>query len=549
VLFLLVWCGFLFFYGLTAGDLWRTENLRAIIGAEFLRSGNWIVPTLYGEPLFTKPPGMYAAIALASWPFGEVTTWSARLPSALAGSCTVFLVWWYFRSQLGRLGGLVAAAILPVSFMWLDKVPSAEIDMLQVFWVTAAILFFLRALDAQEASATVWSGRVVLHDLGRLQVLDSSTDRTAVPSARAPVIWPWWLAAMLCLAGGVLTKWTAPAFFYGTAVPLLWRRRQLRLLGSRHHLVGLALASGLCLGWAAAAVAVSGWDVFSETVAREALQRLSPSHHQAAHRLMKPGHEPPLYPWLEVAVHPLRVLAVTLPWSVFALMALRPGFGQQWDERGRRLLQALHCWAWPNLVFWSLLPEHALRHSFPLFPAISGLAAMVWLAWLQRAASRGRDYKPVPRERAWAAQPLCAGAVGLLRQRPGRVLVGILAVWLVAKLAFVHAVVPGRNANRQPRARGEQLAAVVPAGKTLYLFRLKDEGIMFYYRRPVIRLAGPEELPSSAEPLYCIVTEDEWQRWPGDRRAEAVLHMHDEQDEPIVVIRMNNDERGMKNGE
>src|SRR5438067_13749797 len=78
---LLVLCGFLFFYGLTAGELYRTESLRAIIAAEFLRTGNWLVPTLYGEPLFTKPPGMYAAIALVSWPFGGVTEWTARLPS------------------------------------------------------------------------------------------------------------------------------------------------------------------------------------------------------------------------------------------------------------------------------------------------------------------------------------------------------------------------------------------------------------------------------------------------------------------------------------
>src|SRR5438445_11923508 len=60
------YCGWLFFYGLTEGEFYRTESLRAIIAAEFLRSGNWIVPILYGEPLFTKPTGMYAAIALTS---------------------------------------------------------------------------------------------------------------------------------------------------------------------------------------------------------------------------------------------------------------------------------------------------------------------------------------------------------------------------------------------------------------------------------------------------------------------------------------------------
>src|SRR5437879_4970928 len=90
ILILAAFCGFLFFYGLNQGELYRTESLRAIIAAEFLRSGNWIVPTLYGEPLFTKPPGMYAAIALCSWPFGQVTETTARLPSAVAATFTVF---------------------------------------------------------------------------------------------------------------------------------------------------------------------------------------------------------------------------------------------------------------------------------------------------------------------------------------------------------------------------------------------------------------------------------------------------------------------------
>src|SRR5437868_11309074 len=95
VLLLAGLCGGLFFYGLNAGDLYRTENLRAVIAAEFLRSGDWIVPRLYGEPLLTKPPGMYAAIALVSWPFGRVSDATARLPSALAATVTVFLFYWY----------------------------------------------------------------------------------------------------------------------------------------------------------------------------------------------------------------------------------------------------------------------------------------------------------------------------------------------------------------------------------------------------------------------------------------------------------------------
>src|SRR5215831_21298270 len=66
-------CGLLFFVGLSTGPFYRTEGLRALVAVEMLRSGDWIVPTLYGQPLLTKPPGMYIAIVAASWPFGEVS--------------------------------------------------------------------------------------------------------------------------------------------------------------------------------------------------------------------------------------------------------------------------------------------------------------------------------------------------------------------------------------------------------------------------------------------------------------------------------------------
>src|SRR5262249_23749946 len=70
-------CGLLFFVGLSAGPLYRTEGLRALVAVDMLRGGDLIVPTLYGQPLLTKPPGMYLAIVAASWPFGGVSEWTA----------------------------------------------------------------------------------------------------------------------------------------------------------------------------------------------------------------------------------------------------------------------------------------------------------------------------------------------------------------------------------------------------------------------------------------------------------------------------------------
>jgi 4-amino-4-deoxy-L-arabinose transferase-like glycosyltransferase len=514
LLFLGLLCGLLFFYGLCAGELWRTESLRAIVAAEFLRSGNWVVPTLYGNPLLTKPPGAYAAIALVSWPLGGVSEWTARLPSALAATVTVLLAYWYFGRQLGRLGGLVAATVLPMSLLWLDKATAAEIDMLQVAWVTASLLFFLRALEAEE---TRRQGDTETRR-------ERQTRAPCLHVSLSPCLPFWWLASLLCVAGGFLTKWTAPAFFYGTVVPLLWWRGRLRLLWGRHHLVSAALGAAVCLAWVAAAVAQVGWDDFYATVSQEAATRLLPNRH----------HRP--YPWGEVLLHPLKVLAAALPWSVLIVVTLRPGFARLWDERGLRLLQALHCWVWPNLLFWSAIPAKPVRHSFPVLPGVAGLAALVWVAWLT-----GRLRWP------------------LTRLTPGRLLVAAVVLWLGVKVVFVHAVVPLREEGREPRAKGELLSRLVPPGETLYLFRLKDEGIMFYYGRPVRRLPGPGQLPSPARRLFCILDESEWHKWQAFATAgeavlgygwqagaggggygwgEAILHLRDEQGDPIVLVKV-----------
>src|SRR5207253_5069205 len=127
-LFIAGWCAFLFLYGLDAGPVYRTESLRAIIGRECLH-GHWLYPVLYSQPFLTKPPGHYAAIGLCSLPFGQVNATSARIPSAVAATAAVLLMWGLFRRTLGERAGFLAAVLLPTSVLWLDKAPSAEIDM------------------------------------------------------------------------------------------------------------------------------------------------------------------------------------------------------------------------------------------------------------------------------------------------------------------------------------------------------------------------------------------------------------------------------------
>ncbi len=529
---LALFCGFLFFYGIFSGELWRTESLRAIVAAEFLRSGNWIVPTLYGEPIFTKPPGMYAAIALVSLPFGEVREWTARLPSALAATATVFLFYGFLRRYLrGRLA-LAGALILPTSLMWLDKASTAEIDMLQVFWVAAALLCFFRAIESEEQIAAntgasiigyrlSWSGRSIVTLDQHLSTEVSSASGTlnhakgqnAEPLAPKPWWGPagwWWLGALLCVAGGVLTKWTAPAFFYFTALAFLWQRKRLALLFSRRHLLSAMVAGSLCCAWIGLAAWQGGWASLRDTVSQEALMRLSPQHHHRA------------YPWAEALAHPFKLFASTLPWSFFALFTLYPGFSKRLDERGRFLLQAFHAWTWPSLIFWCVVPEHSPRQSFPLFPGIAGLATLFFVAWIRGKITLGTRFKPWP------------------------VLTCLVIGWFGVKVVFVQAVMPHRNKDRLPQAKGELLARLVPANQTLYLFRLKDEGIMFYYGRRVRRLHSMAELPVQSEPTYCILDKDEWAKALTDDRVMVIRELCDEQLAPIALVRIDGPPRELR---
>src|SRR5205085_2307575 len=108
-----------------------------------------------------------------------------------------------------------------------------------------------------------------------------------------------------------------------------------------------------------------------------------------------------------------------------------------------------------------------------------------------------------------------------------RVLVGLVLLWLAVKLVFVHGVAESRSRHRHARGKAEQIAALVPAGEILYLSRLKDEGIMFYYGRTVRRLGSAAELLSSTRPRYGILDAAEWKAWEHSRPAEILLQLPD----------------------
>ena len=72
---------------LTTNDLARFP----LLAQDILARGDWLRPRLNGAGYFNKPPLLAWLIALASWPAGRVTEWTAVLPSAAAVVANCFL--------------------------------------------------------------------------------------------------------------------------------------------------------------------------------------------------------------------------------------------------------------------------------------------------------------------------------------------------------------------------------------------------------------------------------------------------------------------------
>lgn len=235
-----------------------------------------------------------------------------------------------------------------------------------------------------------------------------------------------------------------------------------------------------------------------DTVIAEGSQRFGPRHSGRS------------YPWLESLSYPFQILGANAPWSLLALYALRPSFFRQWNENGRRLLLLFHCWTWPNLLFWSLPAQHHVRYSLPMCPGIVGLGVMVCLAWTQSAFS----------------QPT--------RFSPRFAFVGILLAWCVVKVVYTEVVVPRRSEAPHLNDTVNVLRERVPSGETLYLCKLKDEGVLFYFGRPARRFTWkhPPELA-----VYALLIEAEWRAHASMNRFEVIAWLRDQQGDAIVLVK------------
>ena len=126
-----------------------------VLAESMLQGGSWLAPHLNGSVYLNKPVLLAWLIAAASWPLGQVSQFTAVIPSALAGVATVLCIYRIGLDLLDR-DAAVCAALVAASTQGLflhERLPMP--DILLVSMETASVWMLVR-MWRRPAGAAWW---------------------------------------------------------------------------------------------------------------------------------------------------------------------------------------------------------------------------------------------------------------------------------------------------------------------------------------------------------------------------------------------------------
>jgi 4-amino-4-deoxy-L-arabinose transferase-like glycosyltransferase len=296
-----------------------------VLAQDFLARGDWLRPRLNGTAYFNKPPLLAWLIALLSWPLGEVTQWTAVLPSVAAGVATVLLVYAIARDLFGAEAGRFAALAAMTSQGLFFHAHLAMPDVLMTCFITASLWMLVKMM--QERAGPWWLGFYGLVGLA---------------------FWAKGPAGLLPLAVGLV-------FGIATRTGRRW---------SLHLAAGPALVVGL----------VGLWGLLGALSDHQAL-----THAVVTNQL---GWYEPKAPRLALLTEPLRnTVTVLFPWVLLAPFVIPAAVRArgQGEPRGALLLPIV--WLGVTVVLVALSHQQRLRYYIPTVPPMAVLLGW-WLAHL-----------------------------------------------------------------------------------------------------------------------------------------------------------------------
>lgn len=456
--------------GIGLRDPWPSDEPRfALVAREMLASGNWLFPHRGVELYSDKPPMFMWLEACAYVVTGGWRGWFL-LPSLLAGLGTIALVYDLARRQWNHHRGLLAAALVLVSFDFTFQMRGAQIDGVEVFWITLACYGLLRHLLLGPA----WRWYVIGCLAAGIGVITKGVGVLALL-----MFLPFWFARWRGWHGTLPpqhrdVRWCLVVLFLvpilGWALPMLWYALHVHVGDAAYA----RYAHDILLG---------------QTVSRYA----EPAHH--------------IHPWwfyVKVIAFEWLPLSLAIPWAI-------PGWIRHFRDRDARVLLPL-AWVVLVVIFFSFsggkrdvyilptLPMAAFALA-PLLPAIARNRGFRWTLWLltlvlglvlllagvgmhlgrlhrlNELAASAMDGSPQPL--VWMILGIgCAGVVIALAARPGHAAWGWAAFALVAWATWGVVAYPLLNGYSSARAVMARAARIVPRGDPIALVAWKEQNLL-----------------------------------------------------------------------
>ncbi|QFS43936.1 ArnT family glycosyltransferase [Nostoc sphaeroides] len=250
------------------------EGTYALVAREIYRTGNWLYPTIQGEPFLLKPPLMQWLIAWC-YHLGGVQELTTRLPGAVLTALGVPLLY-----LMGRLAFNESLPALFAALIYLTMLPvvrHGRLAMLDGMTISFFLLLLFCLLKARQNRKYA-------------------------------------LGVGFCLGLIILTKGMIVLLLGAIAILFLLADRQLALLKSPYLWVGILLGNAPAIAWYTAQ-----WQHYGSTFLEVHFQA------QAFDRLLQPveGNSGPVWYYL------LEILKYGFPWLLF----LPGGLYLAWKKR------------------------------------------------------------------------------------------------------------------------------------------------------------------------------------------------------------------------
>lgn len=314
------------------------ETRRGQAAREMLETGNWVVPQQQRQVYITKPPLLYWTIAATATVRGGFDRWTVRLPSAIATTLTILLIFLVSRSFLSRFGAFAAALCFSTMVAVLDAGSDGEMEPLFILLVSGSLLLWYHGYRNAWHPGWVWTIGYACAGLG-----------------------------MLCK--GI----QAPVYFVGGTFAFLAFHRDWRQLIHPSHLLGAATFAAIVGCWVVPLSATLGWPAvkhvfFGADVAPSITTGWRHFANVAKH----------------FAEYPAEHFLLMLPWSVLFFAYGSRSFRATLGDLKQPVWFAATCVAvaFPTCL---LVPDSATRYFRPMYPLLAILTGVV----LQRIVEEG----------------------------------------------------------------------------------------------------------------------------------------------------------------